>query len=685
MIGGVDDETALEGVEHVIQVRVTNGGSRQLSGINVEAWVCDRAGGAPPLGALDPPARMTGFFGGPLEPGASRLITCSPAWTPTAAQVTLDVGRLCLAANAFADQPRDGAELTGALVLKPCCDTHHAERNVTVRRAPTKVITTVLPQGQQRPLSVPVGLSSEPQRFTERVSVGSDGSSRMWVAVVALGDVEPPAPSPPKFSLKAGAGPEAVVTRRPQFAPVEDGDVVAKVTCHDRDDDDHEEHVVPIDAGVFVIEVVISKPKPGREWALTIGNTGDTPLEFTLVAANDQAQSHQPWIDMARGALAFDAAVGEAKTVGVQVRNRGTGSLTISDREGQQLAHGFSLFEVPGPIAPGRTGDLMVQLAPQISPGTVPTTVYEAESNDATAQLTPGHSRRLTLDATVRDVPHGRIFVASALAKTTGGVLIVDPATHAVSRLPATGVPVRGKAVGIEFDGHLLVADAGVGGPGAFVRVDPQTGRVEKLITDQRLAGASGLVVQDPRTVLVLSHSLVLRVKPRVPSIDSVVDLGDGLRGIAVAPDTSFYVGVNHEDGSSEVLHVPRGAIAGEPVPVAAPLVLGHIRAIALEADGRLLIATALRGEPDPLSQVWGSIVRVDPATGAGTAFDLPDRIVAGGMTVDADGSIVMVTALGLLPGGTVLRMDRATGRTTRIAVAPEFASSSSLAVIPLQ
>ena len=223
MIGGVDDETALEGVEHVIQVRVTNGGSRQLSGINVEAWVCDRAGGAPPLGALDPPARMTGFFGGPLEPGASRLITCSPAWTPTAAQVTLDVGRLCLAANAFADQPRDGAELTGALVLKPCCDTHHAERNVTVRRAPTKVITTVLPQGQQRPLSVPVGLSSEPQRFTERVSVGSDGSSRMWVAVVALGDVEPPAPSPPKFSLKAGAGPEAVVTRRPLRSVIRSG------------------------------------------------------------------------------------------------------------------------------------------------------------------------------------------------------------------------------------------------------------------------------------------------------------------------------------------------------------------------------------------------------------------------------------------------------------------------------
>ena len=151
-------------------------------------------------------------------------------------------------------------------------------------------------------------------------------------------------------------------------------------------------------------------------------------------------------------------------------------------------------------------------------------------------------------------------------------------------------------------------------------------------------------MVQDPRTALVLSHNRVLRIRPRLATIDNQVDLGPGLRGLAVAPDTSFYVGVNHGSDSSEVLHVPRGAFAGEPVPIAPPLTLGHVRALALEPGGQLLVATALRGEPDPLSTVWGSVVRLDPAMGATTVFDLPDRMVANGITVDEDGSILLVT-----------------------------------------
>jgi hypothetical protein len=119
-------------------------------------------------------------------------------------------------------------------------------------------------------------------------------------------------------------------------------------------------------------------------------------------------------------------------------------------------------------------------------------------------------------------------------------------------------------------------------------------------------------------------------------------------------------------------------------VPVAPPLELGHIRAIALDAQGRLLVATALRGEPDPLSQNWGTLVRIDPATGASNVLQLPERLVAEGITVDADGSILILTELGLLPGGTVTRVDGDMRTLTRVAEAPEFASSRSLAVIPL-
>jgi NHL repeat-containing protein len=144
LAGGEDEETAFFDHEHQVRVRVTNGGDRPLADINVEAWIA-LSDAAAPLGQLDPPGRLTGFAPGPLAPGATIVIACSPGWTPTTEALgKLGDGDLWMAANAWADTPHDGAELTGAAVLKPCCNTHHAQRTVVLRFRPTDIITTLV-------------------------------------------------------------------------------------------------------------------------------------------------------------------------------------------------------------------------------------------------------------------------------------------------------------------------------------------------------------------------------------------------------------------------------------------------------------------------------------------------------------------------------------------------------------
>jgi hypothetical protein len=130
--GGVDRTTAREGAEIVINVRVTNGGSQPLSDINVEAWVCDYTAGALPTGQIVPPGRTTGFAPGPLNQGQSTVIRCAPTWVPTHAQAVMNGGHLCLAANVWSDSPADGVELPATGTILPCCNTHHAQRNIAL-------------------------------------------------------------------------------------------------------------------------------------------------------------------------------------------------------------------------------------------------------------------------------------------------------------------------------------------------------------------------------------------------------------------------------------------------------------------------------------------------------------------------------------------------------------------------
>lgn len=130
--GGPDRTSAREGVTMTIVARVTNGGKTPYEDINVEAWVCDYTAGPLPTGQLDPPGRVTGFAPGPLNPGQSAVIRCAPTWVPTSTQARTNGGHLCLAANVWAETPTDGAELPAARAILPCCNSHHAQRNIAV-------------------------------------------------------------------------------------------------------------------------------------------------------------------------------------------------------------------------------------------------------------------------------------------------------------------------------------------------------------------------------------------------------------------------------------------------------------------------------------------------------------------------------------------------------------------------
>jgi hypothetical protein len=136
--GGVDAGTAKVGAPNTVSVTVKNISGQALQDVNVEAWVCDFTMGVDPASALASSnpggAPMTGFFAGPLPPGASQAIAVSPVWTPTVSDAALNGGHVCIAANCFADPPDKGMTLAAeGNAFKFLCDTHHAQRNIHVQ------------------------------------------------------------------------------------------------------------------------------------------------------------------------------------------------------------------------------------------------------------------------------------------------------------------------------------------------------------------------------------------------------------------------------------------------------------------------------------------------------------------------------------------------------------------------
>ncbi len=131
LTGGIDSATARVGAQNTVNVRVNNISGQTVTGVNVQAWVCDFTAGIGPssgLASAGGVTPMTGFVN-QIGAGQSATVTCSPVWTPVPADAALNGGHVCLAANCYSDG--DGLSIPpGAFAM--CCDSHHAQHNIAV-------------------------------------------------------------------------------------------------------------------------------------------------------------------------------------------------------------------------------------------------------------------------------------------------------------------------------------------------------------------------------------------------------------------------------------------------------------------------------------------------------------------------------------------------------------------------
>jgi hypothetical protein len=255
----------------------------------------------------------------------------------------------------------------------------------------------VFPDASNGPLSLGPGQISAPIGFPETAG-GTPPAVYLRIIMLGTGCGPPDAPSPsPTFQLRAGAGnlndlPEghAVFIRdRPEAAsaPVARAQLFVE--------SDH----------VYAIRVLIDRP--GNTWQLRITNNDDAERKFTWVVADNLPESAQPWLNLPQTLRfnGFNGEVGRRVPQSVDVRNLGTGSLTIS-LGGLATGSTFQLDALPHDILPNDCGTLIITFN---APATVGSTeeLYTAKSNDTQATESAHHNNRIRLIATTMALQPG--------------------------------------------------------------------------------------------------------------------------------------------------------------------------------------------------------------------------------------------------------------------------------------
>ena len=243
----------------------------------------------------------------------------------------------------------------------------------------------VYPNPQTAPLSIaPGGAGTATALTTERHSGGSPDEMFIRVAIVASAVA-------PTLKLAAGAGDAVVVPLGTTAAifdgPGSTGNYVAAA-------------IMEAEAnGVYLVTVVLSKL--GSAWTLTIVNNDAASREFTFVVADSDADSQQPWIDVAT-TLAFDALITETGAQSLRVFNYGTGALSglVATASGANAAS-FAVTVPPATtVNPNSTADISVALQPTATPQSLAATL-DIASNDTTAVKVAGHNSETALSASV--------------------------------------------------------------------------------------------------------------------------------------------------------------------------------------------------------------------------------------------------------------------------------------------
>jgi hypothetical protein len=243
----------------------------------------------------------------------------------------------------------------------------------------------VFPDESTGPLSLGPGQISEPLDVREKAG---GAPPAVFLRIVMLGDgCGPPDAPRPMFTVRAGEGnpvdlPEgrAVFVRdRPDPA----SDPVARAQLFIES-----EHV-------YAIKLSITRP--GSRWQLRITNHDDAERRFTWVVADNEPESKQPWLNLPR-TLNFDGNVSQPVPQSLDVRNLGTGRLTMS-LGGLSDGSKFQLDQVPADIAPNHCGKLIITFHAPAEPSATQE-LYTAISNDDRATESNHHNNRIRLVAT---------------------------------------------------------------------------------------------------------------------------------------------------------------------------------------------------------------------------------------------------------------------------------------------
>jgi sugar lactone lactonase YvrE len=258
----------------------------------------------------------------------------------------------------------------------------------------------------------------------------------------------------------------------------------------------------------------------------------------------------------------------------------------------------------------------------------------------------------------------GSILVADATAfgggcgAGCGGIIRVDPATGAQSRVASGGVFTDPSDLALDAQGRILVADPNAfGGTGGIIRVDPVSGAQAVLSSGGSFSDPFGIVLDYEGRLLISDSSAfspgyggVIRVDP-ASGVQQMVTMSP------MDLSSPFHPGID----AQQRLYLPvpfQNKLArvdlktGAQGPVAGPP-LDRPTGVAAEATGTMVVAN--RGPIGALTD--GSIYRFDPATGALTP------VTSGGTLVDPfDVAVVPPKCAGRFativgdPGPNVLR-----------------------------
>jgi hypothetical protein len=259
----------------------------------------------------------------------------------------------------------------------------------------------VYPDPQTAPLNIAAGATSALIPIEQLTTViGTDPFMFIRVAMSAPACTALAAPAP-TVSLKADTGDPVALTALTQAIYDVPGTNPANYIA--------DVSIEPDIAGnnVFVITIdFLPFSFVAHTWQISIQNNHVAALDFTWVVSGTEANTIQPWIDVAPATLSYDVLINGSIGESVQIRNKGTGPFTVSTLSPAlpaSLVAGALPTVNPG-LAQPLTITFTAPATPPLPNGVVSATetVLIGPPDDTLATNVAGHNHQVAITATTQ-------------------------------------------------------------------------------------------------------------------------------------------------------------------------------------------------------------------------------------------------------------------------------------------